>query len=144
VRRGRLRRGERQGSTLWTRLPLKPTASSAVAPGTEADDTLRLHDNVLLVEDNPVNMLVAAATLEQWGICVAQARDGRMAIEAVREAAAARRPFDAVLVDVQMPVMSGMRPRPNCARTTAPRPCRSSRSPQRHSCRNASKRSLPG
>ena len=62
---------------------------------------------MLLVEDNPVNMMIAAATLEQWGIHVAQARDGRMALDAVRDAEAAGRPFDAVLMDVQMPVMSG-------------------------------------
>jgi CheY-like chemotaxis protein len=38
---------------------------------------------------------------------VAQARDGQMAVEAVKAAAADGRAFDAVLMDVQMPVMSG-------------------------------------
>ncbi len=52
-------------------------------------------------------MMIAAATLEQWGVRVAQARDGRMALEAVGEAVADGRPFDAILMDVQMPVMSG-------------------------------------
>ena len=54
-----------------------------------------------------VTMMITAATLEQWGVRVVQARDGRMAIEAVRSAASTGRLFDAVLMDVQMPVMSG-------------------------------------
>jgi len=96
------------GSTFWARLPLRPAASSAIEHSTESSDLQRLHGRrVLLVEDNPVNMMIAAATLEQWGVQVAQARDGRMAIEAVHDAAAAGRLFDAVLMDVQMPVMSG-------------------------------------
>jgi len=96
------------GSTFWARLPLRPAASGLVVENTETSDLARLRGRrVLLVEDNPVNMMIAAATLEQWGVSVAQARDGRMAIDAVREAAAADRLFDAVLMDVQMPVMSG-------------------------------------
>jgi CheY-like chemotaxis protein len=38
---------------------------------------------------------------------VTQALDGREAVAAVQRAAAAGRSFDAVLMDVQMPVMSG-------------------------------------
>ena len=96
------------GSTFWARLPLRPAASSEIEQSTESSDLQRLHGRrVLLVEDNPVNMMIAAATLEQWGVHVVQARDGRMAIEAVHDADAAGRLFDAVLMDVQMPVMSG-------------------------------------
>jgi PAS domain S-box-containing protein len=96
------------GSTFWAVLPLRAAASSAVLLSTEANDLARLREKrILLVEDNPVNMMIAAATLEQWGVRVAQARDGRMALEAVGEAVADGRPFDAILMDVQMPVMSG-------------------------------------
>ena len=45
--------------------------------------------------------------LERWGVVVVQALDGRQALAEVHAAAEARRPFDAVLMDVQMPVMSG-------------------------------------
>ena len=38
---------------------------------------------------------------------VAQAYDGQMAVEAVHAATRQGDPFDAVLMDVQMPVMSG-------------------------------------
>src|SRR5206468_2567469 len=62
---------------------------------------------VLMVEDNPVNMMIAVAMLEQWGVDVTQATDGRMALDAVQLAARQGRLFDAVLMDVQMPHMSG-------------------------------------
>ena len=96
------------GSTFWAELPLPP----AVLPGdsltSEASEHERLREaRILLVEDNPVNMMIAVATLAQWGVEVAEARDGRAAIEAVHEAARRGRPFDLVLMDVQMPLMSG-------------------------------------
>ena len=60
-----------------------------------------------MVEDNPVNMMIAVAMLEHWGVRVAQAFDGRAAVAAVHDAAESGDPFDAVVMDVQMPVMSG-------------------------------------
>jgi CheY-like chemotaxis protein/nitrogen-specific signal transduction histidine kinase len=96
------------GSTFWAELPLPAAEASANAASTEAGDAERLNAaHVLLVEDNPVNMMIAAATLAQWGVQVEEARDGRTAIAAVAAAARRGRPFDLVLMDVQMPVMSG-------------------------------------
>jgi CheY-like chemotaxis protein len=71
------------------------------------DGTSLLGRHVLMVEDNPVNMLIAVALLERWGVAVEQASDGRQAIDAVQRASSVGQPFDAVLMDVQMPVMSG-------------------------------------
>ena len=97
-----------RGSTFWVELPLPASFAAGDAVGTEASDSDRLSSaRVLLVEDNPVNMMIAAATLAQWGIDVEEARDGRMAISAVEAAARRGRPFDLVLMDVQMPVMGG-------------------------------------
>ena len=45
--------------------------------------------------------------LEQWGVHVTEAQDGAQAIRAVEQAQRDGSPFDAVLMDVQMPVMSG-------------------------------------
>lgn len=96
------------GSTFWAELPLPPSLLPGEGLSNAAIDCDRLHDTrILLVEDNPVNMMIAAATLTQWGIDVAEAYDGRMAIDAVNHAASAGRPFDLVLMDVQMPVLSG-------------------------------------
>ncbi len=97
-----------QGSTFWAELPLPDSAPAAAAVNTEASDLKRLfHARVLMVEDNPVNMMIAVAMLEHWGVRVAQAFDGRMAVAAVHEAVYSCDPFDAVVMDLQMPVMSG-------------------------------------
>ncbi len=108
-------------------------APHARAPDAPAPNPLQGR-HVLMVEDNPVNMLIAVAMLERWGLRVSQAHNGSEAVHAVEEAVAlaeARaaaldsewahtspqtppgthtrrtKPFDAVLMDVQMPVMSG-------------------------------------
>jgi CheY-like chemotaxis protein len=58
--------------------------------------------SVLLVEDNEVNQAVAVAMLEQQGYAVDVVGDGRAALDAV-----AGKPYDAVLMDCQLPVMDG-------------------------------------
>jgi CheY-like chemotaxis protein len=62
---------------------------------------------VLVAEDNPINMMITVAMLEQWGVSVEQATDGAQVVGAVQQAEADGRPFDAVLMDVQMPRLSG-------------------------------------
>lgn len=98
-----------EGSTFWAELPL-PGAPAPMAhqPRDSRATPEALHGlRVLIAEDHPVNMLIAVAQLEQWGMEVAQASDGRQAIEAVLAAASVGKPFDVVLMDVQMPVMGG-------------------------------------
>jgi signal transduction histidine kinase/ActR/RegA family two-component response regulator len=94
------------GSTFWAILPL-PAAAAPMPDGARADGANLAGMHVLLVEDNEVNMLIAEAMLQAWGVVVEQAGDGRAAIDAVERAFERGKPFDAVLMDVQMPVMSG-------------------------------------
>jgi PAS domain S-box-containing protein len=80
-------------------------ASQAPAPKVEGDT--KLPDvkgmKVLLVEDNKVNQLVAETFLVKAGVKVTIANDGQEAVDML----AAKRSFDAVLMDIQMPVMGG-------------------------------------
>ena len=57
---------------------------------------------LLLVEDNEINQQVAKEILEGAGLNVALANNGQEAVNAVKE-----NEYDAVLMDVQMPVMDG-------------------------------------
>ena len=57
---------------------------------------------VLLVEDNEINRLVGIGLLEQVGISVITAENGRQALDCI-----ARQKVDCVLMDLQMPVMDG-------------------------------------
>ncbi|HHP7236286.1 MAG TPA: response regulator [Desulfobacterales bacterium] len=57
---------------------------------------------ILVAEDNPTNQMVAQAILEGAGIVVTMVKNGQEAVEAIRN-----RSFDAVLMDIQMPIMNG-------------------------------------
>ena len=60
---------------------------------------------LLLVEDNDINREIATLLLEEAGFWLDTAADGREAVQKV----SASRPgtYDAVLMDIQMPVMNG-------------------------------------
>ena len=97
-----------EGSRFWAELPLPEAERGPPTPDTdwgraEPFDGVR----VLVVEDNPVNMMIVVAMLEQWGIEVVQAVDGRSALIEVERSVSEGRPLALVLMDVQMPEMSG-------------------------------------
>lgn len=60
---------------------------------------------ILLVEDNELNMEIATEILEMQGVKITQARDGKQAVDIFRNSAEGY--FDAILMDVQMPIMDG-------------------------------------
>ncbi|HEV3443019.1 MAG TPA: response regulator, partial [Gemmataceae bacterium] len=59
--------------------------------------------NVLVAEDNPVNQKLVVRLLEKRGHRVTVAANGKLACEAL-----AAESFDAVLMDLQMPLMGGL------------------------------------
>jgi len=59
--------------------------------------------DVLVAEDNPVNRQVILLFLERLGHRAEVVGDGRLVIEALE-----RRPYDVVLMDMQMPEMDGL------------------------------------
>ena len=58
---------------------------------------------VLLAEDEPVNQEVSRSLLEDVGLCVDLANDGREAVEFAR-----RRSYQLILLDMQMPNLNGL------------------------------------
>jgi signal transduction histidine kinase/HPt (histidine-containing phosphotransfer) domain-containing protein/ActR/RegA family two-component response regulator len=74
----------------------------AEQPVVAADLAVLRGARVLLVEDNDFNQEVACGLLALKGVLVTVAGDGQEAL-----ALLASRPFDAVLMDLQMPVMDG-------------------------------------
>ena len=81
-------------------------AAAGAAPGGPSDGDPDLDalsgTRVLLVEDNELNQQVASELLSQAGLVVDVAENGRIAVDRVAENA-----YDAVLMDMHMPVMDG-------------------------------------
>jgi PAS domain S-box-containing protein len=67
----------------------------------------RLHARILLAEDNQANQKLISLRLSQAGADVVTAGNGKEAVDRTNEAALEGRPFDAVIMDMQMPVLDG-------------------------------------
>ncbi|TMH10763.1 MAG: PAS domain S-box protein [Betaproteobacteria bacterium] len=94
------------GSRFWAELPLQGAPARRERNDEPETSLAELQGaRILLAEDNAVNTLVAEATLEQWGANVTVAVNGAEALAAVERSQGA---FDAVLMDLQMPVMGGI------------------------------------
>jgi PAS domain S-box-containing protein len=115
-----MRQAERMGLDGFLIKPVSPSvmfdtimqafghdAPRELRTGTEKELEAAAHEklagaNVLLVEDNEINQQVAMEILSGAGVTVTVACNGQEALDLVRANA-----YDAVLMDVQMPVMDG-------------------------------------
>ena len=77
----------------------------AIQPSVSGPEAAYRGLRVLLVEDNELNRQIASEMLELLGVSVEMAENGREAVEAVCSHPALY--YDAVFMDVQMPVMNG-------------------------------------
>jgi signal transduction histidine kinase/CheY-like chemotaxis protein len=92
------------GSTFHVELPLALAEAPAPAvPAEPARPEPTKALKVLAVDDNAVNLLVLKQILDGLGHAVAKAASGHEALEALMA-----EPFDLVLLDIQMPGMSGV------------------------------------
>jgi two-component system sensor histidine kinase BarA len=62
---------------------------------------------ILLVDDNPLNLLLIRKLITKWGGLVDTADNGEKAVELSRIGAANQLPYQAIIMDLQMPVMDG-------------------------------------
>ncbi len=87
------------------------TFGKRVATRAEGDsETLPDHvigARILLIEDNVINQEVAKEILLKAGVWVSIAEDGERGLERLQLGDEKGNPFDAILMDIQMPVMDG-------------------------------------
>jgi len=79
------------------------SAETPPPPVDASSETTSRKLQVLLVEDHPVNQILATALLEKWGHDVVLAENGQQAVDRFAE-----RAWDLILMDIQMPVMGGI------------------------------------
>lgn len=103
------------GSRFWFSIPLEVTGTAragsncsfprkSVAAGSPGVPTKKkANPTILLVEDNKINQEVALRILARMGAVTTTASNGEEAIEKLTGG-----DFDAVLMDIQMPVMDGL------------------------------------
>lgn len=109
---------ENKGSRFWFRVKLEVFEDSLLTHQAEQEPSkanmshkgtnsasVRLEGRVLLVEDNKTNQLVATTLLKKLGLDISVADNGQIAMEKVMTAT---QPFNAILMDVQMPVLDGI------------------------------------
>ncbi|WP_375418934.1 ATP-binding protein [uncultured Hymenobacter sp.] len=93
-----------QGSCFYFTIPYSVSEAPlvkepAIVP--QADLLQGLH--ILLAEDNAVNQLIAVSMLGQWQVQVDMAQNGEEALFKAQQ-----RPYDLILMDIQMPQLDGI------------------------------------
>lgn len=94
-----------QGSTLWLTLPLDPERLEH--PSTDLDSTLQ-GVRLLVVDDNNTCRKVLLQQCSAWGMHVSAVPSAKEALALLRTKAHLREYFDVVLLDQEMPGMSGL------------------------------------
>lgn len=98
-----------QGSTFWLTCRLSKGQEAKPPPSlvTESSEVILARDfherKILVVDDEPINRMVAGYMLEDVGLTVDMAEDGKEALTKVRQA-----DYDIVLMDMQMPELDGL------------------------------------
>ena len=99
-----------EGSTFWFEIPLgilppretsRPSRRSVEAKSLQR--LIGLH--ILVVDDSDISRFLIAHVLAKEGAIATFANDGAQALDALRSSP---QPFDAVLMDIHMPVMDGL------------------------------------
>jgi hypothetical protein len=100
-----------KGSSFWFTARLRNAApinaptvkAAATEPAELALGQRHVGRRILVVEDEPINREITAMILQDVGLVVEMAEDGLEAVDMVQ-----RQPYDAILMDMQMPRMDGL------------------------------------
>ncbi len=92
------------GSRFTLNIPFEPQPDQAAEPTPEPLRGTRM----LAVDDNPVNLDVVGHYLRSWGVECDTAAGANEALDRLRQAAQAHRPFAVAVLDMQMPDVDGL------------------------------------
>jgi PAS domain S-box-containing protein len=98
-----------EGARFWFRIRLERLPEAMERRETErtipaTQPSVCLSGRVLIVEDNPTNQRVIDALLQKMGLTTVLVADGQNAVDTVTAGAEA---FDAILMDLQLPILDG-------------------------------------
>jgi len=94
-----------KGSVFWFEVPFSVDGTAEKAPVPPTD---LMGCRVLVIDDNEVNRAILLEQLGGWQFDGETAESGEEALSLMRDARAAGRPFDAVILDYHMPRMNGL------------------------------------
>jgi CheY-like chemotaxis protein/two-component sensor histidine kinase len=106
-----VRSAKGEGSTFLIHLEASCKKTSELAAETSSgkaglrEGASLVGKHVLLIEDHPLNAEIATAILEDAGLAVTQAENGKRGLDAFRASPVGF--YDFVLMDIRMPVMDG-------------------------------------
>lgn len=93
-----------EGSLFWFRLPMEPVNAVVLPKGSSNTAMQSAHpSDILLVEDNAINRMIASDMLRNAGHQVTQAENGAEGVATAKD-----RKFDLILMDISMPDMDGL------------------------------------
>lgn len=98
--------GQETGSTFWFSIKLKYLSSETMDLEEEDfEENFQLPENkhIMVVDDNPINIILMQDVLENMGAIVTTAENGEEALTI-----ALSQPFDIIFMDIQMPGMDGL------------------------------------
>lgn len=103
-----------EGSYFWLRIPVDPAPAAELESESKASPRAlvqeppqaspALRGRILVVEDNTINQMVIVRQLQKLGLQTEIAANGHIGVERIQTESV---PFDAILMDIQMPVLDG-------------------------------------
>ncbi len=93
-----------QGSEFWADIPFQITYKTEAVEQSAIDKNLLKDLRILVVDDSPLNILVAENMLKAFGAQCKNAKDGQEALTRLQEDPN----IDLILMDVRMPEMDGL------------------------------------
>ncbi len=92
-----------KGSKFWFEIEFDVSQKEKSRKSHKTDDGEELKGmRILVVDDNKMNLLVASQFLQMWGTHIDEAMNGEEAVSRAKE-----NQYDAILMDLQMPVLDG-------------------------------------